>query len=292
MFQDTKADSNKMDADQLHMSESESMSTSLCRLFTLPAELRNRIYEYALTATDDIFPQSEPYLNLDTIEDPPHNFQLSHWTQRKPHNGFNQLRFTCRFLYRETCALELKFNIIRLNLSEIMRIGPAERLPTFLASCCPRKAGWIRTLELNNDAMTHKGCTIEEPRHFLAVTDFCRQNPLVTVRYVPNQMSPDWYSVQNVLELGVMINLVVRGKDLRWVVSPAAEFTFEDGYLRRWLDEWDVAAKLNAPNLRFWPLHGLMEFDEKSLTERLVRQGSLVVDACVKLVKEWREVGI
>lgn len=288
-----------MDANEEETPDPKPNPNSQCRLLTLPAELRSQIYSHVFATTF-----SDPYiarhctsiLHLTTSPSSPPRLYQS--LAPRPPGGFNQLKYACRFLHAETTLLEVTFNAIKVNRSESKGMGPAEEFSISLENLCTeRNARLIKEVVLDNDMMDWKTCTIEGPRCFVAIAAFCRANPRVKVKYIPNQMQWNFYAVRNVVELGVLINLVVRGRDLRRIVCPGSEFEFEDTWFRLWAEQSDVAEMLDVPNLRFWPLQGSDGFDEEGFRERSWEVGEddepdLDIDACLELVREWRVVGI
>jgi hypothetical protein len=133
---------------------------SYSRLLLLPGELRNRIYEYALTARHGL------YMKPGGFGQPPRTFEEDGDLDFDPEvvpflergkdlssECFNQLKFTCHQLYKETAGIEVKFNPVRFIVTGAPGRS-AEAFVDFLSDCAPDKAAWFTTITVSgNPAM-------------------------------------------------------------------------------------------------------------------------------------------
>jgi hypothetical protein len=146
-------------------------------LLKLPAELRNRICQYALTADDGVYldARSTPrFLQVDTSDDP------------KDGRESNVLKLTCRQLYRETAGLEIKFNTVEF-CGTTTSSGPAHVLNDFLSTCTALKIQWLKNVRLYFPS-----------RGIAQVDTFCRNTRRALARRrVLSQPSPDQCSLHS-----------------------------------------------------------------------------------------------
>jgi hypothetical protein len=126
-------------------------------LLRLPGELRNRIFEFALTAPRSLIVyignSTRPVLYLPADEDHP-EVAIPYITtpdQQVSYDhgcySYNQLKLVNKQLYQETKGLELKFNSLRV-LGRVYDI-PEWHMPNlsfFIERLSPEKKGWISSL--------------------------------------------------------------------------------------------------------------------------------------------------
>jgi hypothetical protein len=91
---------------------SHQVTLQISALLALPGELRNRIYELALTANKPL-----PYIGS------PEGFNGIVLVEQGSRNAFNQIKNVCQELTRDTADLELQFN-------EILIVGTPATMPT------------------------------------------------------------------------------------------------------------------------------------------------------------------
>jgi hypothetical protein len=138
-------------------------------LLQLPGELRNRIYEYALTSDDAqlLYREDAPPIIPDVpllhceqqilshiSSKPTASFGLYEWPCTK---GFNQLKYTNRQVRKETKGLEVRYNGLLfleqndtdapLVVRESASIIQCARL---LHHCRPRRASKIRKIVMKS----------------------------------------------------------------------------------------------------------------------------------------------
>lgn len=276
-------------------------------LLRLPAELRNLIYAYALTADKGL--NFHPSWG-DGLR-PPRFFPRSTSPATRS-DEFNQLKYTCRQLHQETAGLEVQTSQTYFNNTTDVR-GPAETFVKFRETCTVKKAGWFRDVTLLDDygwgprdvldhnkiyngwALIHfLGYTPEkykdllEPRQFMhAVVDFCRNYKEHRVRYESAKF--DLRVPCGLLLCGLHLNLEFRGNDLRSAV--ATSDLPQRGYRRKELSgNNNSAAEFRVENLRYCiPQTG---FDHNHLKSEYELFGWLHASDCADLAQGWYENGI
>ena len=163
------------------------ISTSASRmtsphLLLLPAELRNRICEYALTS-DSVLQMQVSFV--------PRMARLSHsnTSVHNYHRDFNALQHVCKQLYSETVGLELKHNTIEFRADYPDKQGPSVKFLFFFSACSPARLRLLRNVRLvittTNDPYMHRPLlyTIELLAFLRRIAGFCRFNTHVTVNY-------------------------------------------------------------------------------------------------------------
>ncbi|KAF2121035.1 hypothetical protein BDV96DRAFT_595417 [Lophiotrema nucula] len=131
-----------------------------CAFLLLPSEIRNEIYRLALTHTSPlIFRQQriekfwkptllirEPDAEMIFRSRPDDARTSRPESSPMPVNELNQLKYTCRQLYKETAGLELRFNTVSFSLFHDVDMDPAERLVAFWKTLSPTRNLWLRTI--------------------------------------------------------------------------------------------------------------------------------------------------
>ncbi|KAF1916022.1 hypothetical protein BDU57DRAFT_538363 [Ampelomyces quisqualis] len=119
-------------------------------LLQLPPELRNTIYEMALTFDKSL------HLLLDVISGSKWSRLLTHphISSRLGPTEFNQLKYVNKQLYSEVALLELKFSDLVAIISDDNH--PAEVFMQWLSVLHPRKLAWIKTVTLANYSTLYK----------------------------------------------------------------------------------------------------------------------------------------
>jgi hypothetical protein len=229
-------------------------------LFKLPAELRNRIYEYALTAS----PHSTlAYSELPTSQ------------QQKPQlvftlNGvqFNELKDVCRQLRVETSGLELAFNPLNLQHGNLAHEA---QLQHFCERATDAEYARLSTLllfdaedsDIESDS-DHVTATISSLSH---VAQWCHAHPGVTIKYMLDDMRfsrRGWpvdsdfskiYAADCIRACMMITDLfrVTPALDRLWLRSDFDDQARASQAERKawWLEHWGME-EVEAPNLRFW----------------------------------------
>jgi hypothetical protein len=227
-------------------------------LLRLPGELRNRIYEFALTTGPD---------NPLNLAEPSVRYEDGQLRRRKAYsstksrsdsldNEFNQLKYASRQLYTETAGLELQSSCIRFSGQVVrgtLESGPAATFVSFLRTCSPSKSSWITRvhLQIGGNAKLLHTLLIEEPSHFITIADFCRSHPAVRVSYLidePVQMR-SLYEAHYYFYMGVFLKIALYHQDVCRLLPDA------DDWARTWAvaDDWateEQVKSLDVPNLR------------------------------------------
>ncbi|KAF2244828.1 hypothetical protein BU26DRAFT_568823 [Trematosphaeria pertusa] len=149
------------------------------RLLQLPAELRNHIYEYVLTAPDGL-----QYERRKIWAEPPKTFLcLPKFASEAIE--FNQLKYVNRQLYNETAGLELKFNPIAFPswLDEDLP-PPGCQFLLFMGRLDTPKRSILRTIILLPETIWGECSIHEDAEDLVKINDFCKENPHATVKYI------------------------------------------------------------------------------------------------------------
>ena len=169
------------------------MASSSLFLSMLPAEIRNTIYELALTAP-------EPLRCFDPVlwdEYNPTNKRHYLYLRATPTDAldelafefdtveYNQLKYVSKEVYAETVGLELKYNEITLRASR--KNGYASSyllLNRWLSSIPVTKRSWIKTINITIETMSR--CVEGGPEDAYTLTyltRLCNDNPSMRVKY-------------------------------------------------------------------------------------------------------------
>jgi hypothetical protein len=169
--------------------------------FRLPGELRNRVYEYALTTDKTL-----RFIGENSGEKP----KLLEPDSRHTNGEYNQLKYTCRKLYQETAGLEAKFNKIEIVSRRFPKAEPARLFRIFLTTSAPEKAAWFTNVTMKSSHCGHdKNKLLEPASDLLPIADFCRRNPHVNIRYIPGGFEYELYSIHHFAAAGLFINKAV-----------------------------------------------------------------------------------
>jgi len=151
-------------------------------LLCLPAELRNTIYELALTHTKPLHyrkpegDEDKSYLYL-----PEAPSQQMH--DEKPVE-YNQLKYVNKQLWAETAGLELKFNDIAFDINPD-HLPSSELLTAWVSSISVAKRSWIKTITIRygNMAPEQKDLSADGPNAIARLTQVCNDVPSMRVKY-------------------------------------------------------------------------------------------------------------
>jgi hypothetical protein len=154
----------------------------MCHLFDLPAEVRNTIYEYALTFPHGLRYYHDPCFvtdhmqvaDADSLTNPP-----AHW-EPEDHaflitQDANQLKFVNKQLRLETYSLVLRYNDIFFY--------DVQDTTLFLTRCSTSYYRHIRTFNIQQESFHREWpYSIQDVDSLKRVFNFCRQAPHVQVR--------------------------------------------------------------------------------------------------------------
>ncbi|KAH4068847.1 hypothetical protein HBH98_077440 [Parastagonospora nodorum] len=195
--------------------DSEAQSTPTPLLLALPAEIRNLIYEFALTrdevrvhwVTGTTRLRLKPELRVSS----------------NPKASINQLKFVSRQLYQETAGTELKYN--RVVFDDSSPSASTKRFFRFVTSCSAPKLQWLRQVVIEEKSNKEDESTMDWVRDnvhsILTLLDFCSKNPQITVLYriprfqifcsIPEHN--ECYHGLQFLHTGIFLALAFHGKD-------------------------------------------------------------------------------
>lgn len=196
------------------------------RLLQLPGEIRNTIYEYALTANHhelfyrdsidfDTIPQAvtEEVNSIDDIWHATPQECVDAYYEHESAQGvklcstaestseFNQLKYVCKQLYKETKHLSLLYNDIVFAQDNVCAQNATHQFIRFVRQCDKSWTSQVKTVEIrplvrSKDERVDVGglivkghfdelrITLADPCHKLnLLADYCIENPRVHVRF-------------------------------------------------------------------------------------------------------------
>jgi len=267
-------------------------------LLQLPGELRNRIYELALSSEVPLVFHSGGYRKRSI-------FSVDAPTSPNEPVEFNQIKFTCRQLYIETACLESKSSQLTFRGRRISASPePAQLFNKFLEATSVSKRSWLTQVTLDQIS----GCfgainIIGNPSHLRPVAQFARSNPRARIDYTTCEFGshnvdvmpgflPMFTQTSRFMKTGIWLTHLARSIDLRGII-PAGKSYLPDEYMfyhhadqpnRRF--EW-----LNVPNLKFWP--GEKVLQENSERDLILDWATAeVAKVCAEYAKIWIKNGI
>jgi hypothetical protein len=259
-------------------------------LLKLPGELRNRIYQLALTTSKVIFlDPSNPTRFLDADID----IMMAHEDRRE----VNLLKYTCRQLYKETTGIEIQFKRVEFSgyrqsllkrAGPIRSPGPARAFYDFLSNCTATKAKCLREVTLPFRPRLGRGpdAFVESETELLAVDEFCRNHPRVNIRYVPHWFDASVVVPRRFILAGTYLSLQFRGKDLRQrlgALSPGESHIWGHS---QWLCDKKTKSTITAPNFRFWPKPHVL--DQAAFRQDVARWAPwLEPNVCLEFAIDW-----
>jgi hypothetical protein len=174
--------------------------------FRLPGELRNRIYEYALT-TDKTLRFIDGRRGEGSM--------LLEPNSRHAHGEHNQIKYACHQLYQETAGLEAKFNKVEILRRRSPDAGTARIFRSFLARTTHKKGAWYADVTMKSLHCGHNNNELLEPASdLLPIADFCRRIPHVNICYIPGGFGYTTYIIHHFAAAGLFINRTVRQCDI------------------------------------------------------------------------------
>ncbi|KAI4934927.1 hypothetical protein J4E85_002789 [Alternaria conjuncta] len=217
------------------------LANSATLLLRLPGELRNRIYEYALQTDNDL---------QFTFHGIKHScfVGLGAWDC---YEDLNQLKLTCRQLYKETAGLEAQVNRVHFVSHWSHRdLGPGEQFLTFIQHSAANKRGQFRNITLWVDQFPYQQ-SLERRGILLELAEYCRQHPHVNIRYVVSDLDKVGFWI-DVVSRGLYLSSVICREDRRSVATMACNRVLDDMEGEDWLEDADAVAAFRVSNLQFW----------------------------------------
>jgi hypothetical protein len=277
-------------------------------LLKLPSELRNHIYQCALSAELGLRFKSWETSPAWAVElsaairrespvhsdhAPPQLSDLGRCGDDSPAGRFNQLKYTCRQLYHETAGLEVRFNgVWFFDCNETN--CPTPCFINFINKCSPRKVAWFMEITLQVFIeIVDLEYLVEPLASLLPVADFCRNHPKINVRYLPDHFHAGQVAACTFFLVGSYLDEAYRGKDPHPALSGVLSGGYYEVFSPTWRADTVGIAALNLPNFRFWPV-GFKYFDEKEFRESLNKDKRFDHDhqVYVDIAKEWHNNGI
>ncbi|PVI01255.1 hypothetical protein DM02DRAFT_361385 [Periconia macrospinosa] len=226
--------------------------------FELPAELRNRICEFALTAEDPLEAASEgtdarPYLVLDPDD---------------PQKAFNQLKNVNKQLRQETADLELRYNTLSFNHDNTGT--PLDEVFNFIEFLGDEKRNWVRKIVLNPNLFGEPDPIQNWYYEVKRLDRLCCDNPHMMVRYLIYTEHYDYENLEGTEHL--LYDMAMHLLQLRGVSLPGLKAIELDEEFQEQFEFWKEANEtyggtqctpLVAPNLRFYPWR--IKLDEELL---------------------------
>jgi hypothetical protein len=302
-------------------------TSSQSRFLSLPSELRSLICQYVLTSPHEI------YMVLDRDDHPSEIFENPNGIiipdEFSDLEVFNQVKYTCRQLYKETAGTEVQYNSIRIvsilkgaescdvstsdEKAQILfstSVKSAEGFINFFQNCSLRKAAWFKDVFLGpiHPSYPFFDCTwidhqpedrplerkVRLPDYFMAVARYCRDHPCMRVNVAVAGWGRWKYSSTWHIQYGLFLTQLYGGKDLRSeVVLNVEEIPDEWEYLfdmTEWCLDSDCAFIVGLSNLRFWPHNKIL--DETKFRKDLDESKWFDIDASLKLAKRWMAHGL
>ncbi|KAJ4347272.1 uncharacterized protein N0V89_011212 [Didymosphaeria variabile] len=198
---------------------------------------------------------------------------FAHYLQ-KDGSEFNQLKYVCKKLWRETCRIELKYNGVLFTDEAGVGVVQVEQ---FFAACAPSQRRWLKKVTILSgrdvDLEEHLFQTLETPVNFnlilfmpyqeyVRLDAFCFHHLWMSIEFVINpyrfvngshNRSQDEYGPirSTPLVYGMIIHYALRntiplGLDF---ISPVAQTYLE---MLGWPQD-NARPLLQAPNLRIYP---------------------------------------
>jgi hypothetical protein len=275
-------------------------------LLELPAELRNRIYEYALTDPSSIGLQFRAFLIDNTMCKP----------LLLDANGeqFNALKHVCRQLRMETDGLDLAYNIVRIEQVRRDDWAPTKRLFSMMTpdmrSLRPlsimlvehpegKREAWSDTLSLADWCALHDniktGYVLSEFRCFNDKFRDRQRFPTNFAAWTPEERENASLKMAKFFGCGMYFTIAFRGEgrysESEWSrLRLDAVLRFSREHLISTADSckegWNVDGHGTVSNLRFLPVEG--EVDELMIRALVCLANKLNVSD--EIMKEWEHI--
>jgi hypothetical protein len=257
-------------SDKLGGQQNHGMSVTL---LTLPAEIRNVINSYALSASGDlhlVLPTDQsstgPKIPDSSDEELVRRSILTLPTVDSENLvDFNQLKYVCRQLYAETAGIELKFNDLSIRQKSDLEGTFGTRFQTLMRHVEPRihwLSGATIVLEGSRDARdfddyeSFHPCTADVMNRTIV---FCKSNPKVNVTIISRDLgthcSPEICCVC-FLAHGIFWTWALRGVDHSGDLPSEMHYKYAeacDKIRRRWLGSIARDDILAPSNFRVHP---------------------------------------
>jgi len=161
---------------------SSALNSTKAGFLDLPAELRYDIYRLALTNKTPLFaelnwPRGRVLLSA------------SGSVNIDPTQEFNQLKYVCHQLNKETAGLELKYNDLEIRKLDRHYLNVGEMLSLFACHVGKSKKHWLDGIVFH---LKDNSTVLRQPKDRISshntIVAFCTEHPLVTVHHT----EPEW----------------------------------------------------------------------------------------------------
>jgi hypothetical protein len=251
------------------------LAVSPQRLLSLPGELRNQIYEYALTDENDL----QCLVPVATTS----SLRLVS-PSKSTFRDFNELQYVCKQLYKETSGLELQYNTVVFYGDFPNERGPGAVFLDIVSGCSSAKLALLRHVKLTTSMTPYPHprleAEMEPPKIVRQVAEFCRTHTYTKVDYFPGLFVYQW-RVDDFFRRDARLSLLRRNVELT--------------VLSQYMWPWDLDRKkargvaAGAPNFRFWPSQRKRSTREDAISD--IRQAPLAGHER-HLALTWFEEGI
>ncbi|KAF2478366.1 uncharacterized protein BDR25DRAFT_365582 [Lindgomyces ingoldianus] len=259
---------------------SEMPETNPFPLLRLPPELRNLIYQFALSEPGSLRYHHDKHLVT----------RAKLYASQNAADEFNQLKFVSRQMYMETAGLELRYNDLHFPFDQERSLHGVHMFLSFRDICSPIHQSWIRSVTIEDGPL--KQFTAYLYMHFIHT--FAKYNPKAMVRIIFR-----WFRLnsdnENFICHGIFLKMLARNADITYLVPRIRVYLQMDmdGVLGQAL----IPAFRKSPaNVKFFP-HG--SFDEhdfrhsKDAGEVVIHpQVEGGIDTWVSHARDWFENGI
>ncbi|KAI4667099.1 uncharacterized protein J4E79_001783 [Alternaria viburni] len=270
-------------------------------LLDLPAELRNTIYQLALTHSEPLH-----YRMPKDGEDKPYLYHREAPFQQGDDEKlveYNQLKYVNKQLYAETAGLELKFNDVTLSESSGHE-SPSDMLTAWVSSISIAKRSWIKTISITCDKYDPKCFDSESAEAVARLARLCNDIPTMRVKCY----NPFWaytnrrhYDVVFFFMAALSIYYAYRGETTKYLIFDESEHTMLKESGKKWREPCKGPkvhlAQLQAENLRYFPtLPANFTVPVIKANHRVAEDGEVILEAEQwignKYLREWMEHGI
>jgi len=246
-------------------------------LLNLPGEIRNTIFEYALTASAHLRPTSSFYKKC--IIQP----------------ALNQLQFVNRQLHAETRDLEIRYNCLEFRSSWWpYRATPVQCAEYYFANMPEYKRCWVREVAIEGkDPFDHRW--LQSLPWLPELTTFCQTYPNIRIKYI----CPLWLQKEDRMErmyiaikIGSDYSLALRGDVLPHLFGLAEDMQRQITFYQARLEGLG-----RLDNFRVYPAVDALPETWESEECKAYWEGISVVpeggiEVWVRAVKGWIEHGI
>jgi len=180
-------------------------------LLELPAEIRNLIYAFALTAPSGLRVRWQA---------------STHRRRKKPvmldastSHPINQLQYASKQLRRETAGLEIQYNLVTFGAFASRHESALKGLFVFAGRCTPKTLQWLSHVEVRepaNDVRSQAVWIHDNMPRLLELLEFCGRNPHIAVGFrLPGYAVK--HSGYRFLQDGIFLSRALRGVDVSFL---------------------------------------------------------------------------